>query len=100
MIISEHIITLGCCCGHGEAGKITEWENAYGKWKGHGEPPHALIDAKSVEKAKELGYRPYPYYYADGEHHDVWQMQLKTGCLTTVDVKQWQANMDKLVEYV
>jgi hypothetical protein len=38
---------------------------------------------------KELGYCPFPYYYADGEHCGVWQMFLKTGCVTEVDVEDW-----------
>ncbi|PAV30278.1 hypothetical protein CIL05_07360 [Virgibacillus profundi] len=83
------IITLGCCCGHGRAGQLIEWENGFGKWKGYYDPPHALIRAESVVLAKEMGYQPYPYYYADGVHNDVWQMHLKTGCITEEDVKEW-----------
>ncbi|WP_137743336.1 hypothetical protein [Robertmurraya siralis] len=83
------IITLGCCCGHGKAGEITEYVNAFGKWKEHHSPPHALIDSTSVETAKIYGYRPFPYYYADGEHNGVWQMFLKTGCITEIDVEVW-----------
>lgn len=79
------IITLGCCCGHGEAGKIVEYENAFGKWKEHGQPPMTLVSEDSVELAKELGYRPFPYYYADGDNNGVWQMYLKTGDVTEGD---------------
>ncbi|WP_110930946.1 hypothetical protein [Paenibacillus bouchesdurhonensis] len=84
------VITLGCCCGHGQAGKIIEWTNEVGKWKGYESPPHALVDQKSIEKCKELGYRPFPYYYADGSQNGVWQIQLKTGCLTPEDVVMWE----------
>jgi hypothetical protein len=73
------VITLGCCCGHGKAGEITEWVNAFGKWKSHQSPPNTLIDEASVNSAIELGYKPFPYYYADGEQNGVWQMHLKTG---------------------
>jgi hypothetical protein len=83
------VITLSCCCSHGLAGQITEWENGSGKWKGHYEPPHTLIDRESVELVKKQGYSPYPYYYADGEHHNVWQLVLKTGCLTKEDCIAW-----------
>lgn len=75
------VITLGSCCGHGKAGQIAEWENGFGKWKSRYEPPHVLIDENSVELAISLGYRPFPYY-ADGEYKGVWQMYLKTGCIT------------------
>jgi hypothetical protein len=85
----QGILTLGCCCGHGKAGQIVEWENAFGKWKGHEYPAHTLIHEGSLSRAKELGYIPYPYYYADGEQNEVWQMQLKTGCITEQDCIQW-----------
>ncbi|GIQ63688.1 hypothetical protein PACILC2_22560 [Paenibacillus cisolokensis] len=74
--------TLGCCCSHFNAGKIVEYSNGFGRWKEHTPPPSALIDEKSVDLAKELGYVPFPYYYADGEYRGVWQMQLKTGDIT------------------
>lgn len=83
------VVTLGCCCGHGRAGTIVEWENVYGKWKGYADPPKALIRKDSADLARKLGYRPYPYYYADGESCDVMQMELKTGCLTEDDVEEW-----------
>lgn len=89
LLNDQGIITLGCCCGHGLAGQITKWENAFGKWKGHHELPHVLIDEKSVEDAKKLGYRPFPYYYANGEQNSVWQMYLKTGCVTRGDCLEW-----------
>ena len=85
----EGVVTLGCCCSHGKAGQIVEWENAYGKWKGRHEPPNVLIKQESCDIAKRLGYRPYPYYYADGQSDGVWQMQLKTGCMTEEEVEQW-----------
>ncbi|MEK5089065.1 hypothetical protein MKY98_19370 [Paenibacillus sp. FSL M8-0228] len=84
------VITLSCCCGHGEAGQITEWENGFGKWRSHKQPPAALIDQQSVGLAKVLGYRPYPYYYADGEQNGVWQIHMKTGCLTEADCAEWE----------
>jgi hypothetical protein len=89
LLNDQGIVTLGCCCGHGQAGKIVEWENTYGKWKGHHEPPHVLIKEESVRIAMELGYRPFPYYYADGRNKGVWQMYLKTGCMTEADCREW-----------
>ncbi|MGG1531397.1 hypothetical protein [Brevibacillus agri] len=83
------VVTLGCCCGHGKAGEIVEWENEFGRWKGYGTPPITLIREESVFVARELGYTPYPYFYSDGKHDNVWQMQLKTGCLTIDDLKRW-----------
>jgi hypothetical protein len=90
---NKGIVTLGCCCGHGEAGKVTEWENKYGKWLGHVDPPNALIRGESVELAKQFGYRPFPYQYSDGSHDNVWQMQLKTGCITLDDTIIWHEKM-------
>lgn len=58
---------MACCCGHGKAGQIKEWENDFGKWKVHCLPPYTLLDYVSVKLARELGYRPYPYYYSNGE---------------------------------
>jgi hypothetical protein len=86
---NKGVITLGCCCGHGKAGKVIEYSNGFDKWKEHGEPPHVLIDEASVSLTKGLGYRPYPYYYADGEYHGVWQMHLKTGCMTEDECTDW-----------
>lgn len=83
------IITLGCCCGHGAAGKIIEYENEFGKWRKHGEPPSVLISETSVELSKTLGYRPYPYLYDNDEYKGVWQMHLKSGCLTEDDCREW-----------
>jgi hypothetical protein len=94
----QGIFTLGCCCGHGQAGKIVEWENAYGKWKGHEEPPHVLIDEKSADSAKILGYRPYPYYYADGKFYGVLQMYLKSGCITMDDVEDWHKENENEIQ--
>ncbi|SEP57226.1 hypothetical protein SAMN05216232_0199 [Virgibacillus subterraneus] len=89
MLNEESVITLGCCCGHGKAGQIVEWENAYGKWKGHADPPITLIKEESVKAAMNLGYQPYPYYYADGENNGVWQMHLQSGCITKLDCENW-----------
>jgi hypothetical protein len=86
------VITLGCCCGHGRAGQIVEWENNAGKWKSYAEPSHALIRKDSIEIVERIGYRPFPYLYADGENHNVWQMFLKTGCLTMEEVNRWHQN--------
>jgi hypothetical protein len=83
------VITLGCCCGHGKAGQPYVIENGFGVWKGYYDPPATLIREESVELAKQLGYRPFPYYYADGEFNGVWQMYLKTGCMTEDDVEEW-----------
>lgn len=87
---NQGVITLGCCCGHGLAGQISEWENSFGKWKGHHEPPNTLLEKDSVDLARKLGYTPYPYYYADGKNNNVWQMNLKTGCITMQDCKEWK----------
>ena len=89
------ILTLSCCCGHGKAGQIEEWENGFGKWKSRGEAPHILIEEQSIQEAKDMGYRPFPYYYADGEFNGVWQMHLKTGCLTEVDCEEWQEKEER-----
>lgn len=88
------IVTLGCCCGHGTAGQIMHWENGFGKWRGHREPPHALIDKNSIGLANDMGYRPFPYYYADGSHEGVWQVYLKTGCMTHEDCQRWHVAHD------
>lgn len=82
----QGIVTLGCCCGHGRAGEPVEWENGFGKWQGEVAPPHVLINEASVESATQLGYRPFKYYYADGEHTGVYQMYLKTGDLELEEV--------------
>jgi hypothetical protein len=87
---NKGVITLGCCCGHGEAGQIAEWTNGYGTWKSYNLPPHTLICQKSVSLARDLGYSPFPYYYANGEKNVVWQMQLKTGCVTYSDCENWE----------
>ncbi|CDQ41887.1 hypothetical protein [Virgibacillus salexigens] len=89
MINRHGVVTLACCCGHGKAGQIVEYENAFGKWKEHAQPPTGLIREESVKIAKALGYIPYPYYYADGFSGGVWQMQLKTGCITEDDVNKY-----------
>lgn len=89
MLNNYGIITLGCCCGHGKAGQITEYKNGFGVWKSSEFPPHVLIENHSYELAKQLEYRPYPYYYADGTENGVLVMQLKSGCLTELDCKEW-----------
>lgn len=83
------VVTLGSCCGHGQAGKITEWENGNGSWKGYINPPHTLIQESSRDLAIQLGYRPFPYYYANGEYSGILQMFLKTGCLTPEECDKW-----------
>lgn len=83
------VITLGCCCGHGKAGQITEYKNGFGVWRTNEYPPHVLINKQSYELAKKLEYRPYPYYYADGTCNEVLLMHLKSGCLTELDCKEW-----------
>lgn len=83
------IITLSSCCGHGKAGEICEYENGFGRWKTYIDPPHVLIDCRSVNKSKKLGYIPIPYYYADGNHNEVWKIYLKTGCITLEDCEKW-----------
>lgn len=83
------VVTLGCCCGHGKAGEIVEWENGFGRWKGYRTPPNALIREESVVVVREMGYNPFPYFYPDGYHENMWQMQLKTGCITIDEVKRW-----------
>ncbi|MGE7806106.1 hypothetical protein [Lysinibacillus sp. NPDC096215] len=89
MLNDKGINTLGSCCGHGKAGQIVEYTNGFGKWKSYEHPPHVLIDKQSRELALILGYRPYPYFYADGTDNDVLMMPLKSGCLTEVDCKEW-----------
>lgn len=81
--------TTSCCCGHGLAGRVVEWDNAFGKWKGYHNPPHVLIKSNSVDLAKEFGYSPYPYFDANNNNTDTWQMVLKTGCLTEDDCLEW-----------
>lgn len=81
--------TIACCCGHGETGVPQEYENGFGKWKETGTPPHALITGESVKKANFLGYRAYPYYYADGEFNNTWIIYLKSGCITREDCENW-----------
>jgi hypothetical protein len=83
------IVTLGSCCGHGRAGEIIEWENGFGKWRGYVDPPHALIRESSKDLAVQLGYRPFPYYYADGKYYGVMKMYLKTGCITSTECDEW-----------
>ncbi|MFD2637705.1 hypothetical protein [Piscibacillus salipiscarius] len=95
---NQGVITLGCCCGHGKAGQIVEYENKFGKWKTHHDPPITLIKEKSVELAINLGYKPYPYFYADGENGGVWQMQLKTGCITMQECEEWHRDNITLSE--
>jgi hypothetical protein len=88
-LIDQGMETLSCCCSHGLAGQISEWENGFGKWKDNRNPAHVLIDGESVQLARTLGYSPYPFYYADGDSFDTWQMHLRTGCVTPEDVEQW-----------
>lgn len=78
----EGVETVGSCCGHGQAGKVIHHENGYGEWKEYGQPPIALIKNQGKARAIQLGYRPYPFYYADGVQSALLQVPLKTGCLT------------------
>jgi len=89
MLNDKGINTLGSCCGHGKAGQISDYTNAFGNWKSHEYPPHVLIDEMSSEFARSLGYRPYPYIYADGVDDGVLIMYLKSGCLTEDDCEEW-----------
>ncbi|SFL39181.1 hypothetical protein SAMN04487943_101316 [Gracilibacillus orientalis] len=89
LLNKNRIITLGCCCGHGKAGQIVEYKNAFGNWKTYHSPPITLIKEESVEKSKKAGYKPYPYHYVDGKQNGVWQMQLKTGCVTFQECEEW-----------
>lgn len=89
LLNDKGVITLGCCCGHGKAGQIVEYQNAFGDWKTHNDAPMTLLKGESVKLSKNLGYKPYPYYYADGEQNGVWQMQLKTGCVTLQECEEW-----------
>lgn len=91
----EGIITLGCCCSHGKAGQITEYENEFGRWKVPENPPHVLISEESAELARAMGYIPYPYHYSDGTTNGVWQMNLKSGCLTEKECEEWH-HLNKL----
>lgn len=83
------VVTLGCCCGHGKAGQNVEWANGYGTWKAKSDPPIALISEESVGILRKMGYTPFPYYYADDVSDGVWQMPLKTGCITEQDCEEW-----------
>lgn len=84
------IITLGCCCGHGVAGEIKTIDNGgIYKWRERVAPPHTLIKKESVQSARELDYLPFPYRYLKDDYDGVWQIQLKTGCITEDDVEVW-----------
>jgi hypothetical protein len=91
MLNDKGVVTLGCCCGHGKAGQIEVYKNKSGKWKEQISPPITLLDYQSVDLARTLGYKPFPYFYADGESNYVWQMHLKSGCFTEVDCKEWHS---------
>lgn len=84
------VITISSCCGHGLAGKISEWENEFGSWRGRHDPPHVLIDERSAGMARSLGYRPFPYIFADGNSNGTWKMYLMTGCVTIEDCDVWK----------
>lgn len=89
MLNSKGVRTIGSCCGHGKAGQVVEYTNGFGFWKTYEYPPHVLIEKESDMLARKLGYSPYPYYYADGTHHNVLMMPLKSGCLTESDCVKW-----------
>ncbi|QED46883.1 hypothetical protein [Cytobacillus dafuensis] len=84
------IVTLNSCCGHGNAGHPVVIENSVGKWKEYQSPPIVLIDKESVGLAKELNYKPFPY---NGTLNNglVWQMFLKSGCVTIEDCREWHS---------
>ncbi|WP_041225790.1 MULTISPECIES: hypothetical protein [unclassified Dehalobacter] len=83
------VLTLGCCCGHGKAGQIQIYQNESGSWKEIISPPIALIDEQSIYLAKKLEYIPFPFYYANGQKCNIWQMHLKSGCITEKDCREW-----------
>lgn len=90
MLNSIGIQTLGCCCSHGEAGQVLEYEDTVGeKWREFQLPAHVLLKKESYQEMKELDYVVYPYYYADGESHDVYIAILKSGCNTLEECKLW-----------
>lgn len=89
LLNDEGVVTLNSCCGHGRAGQIVEVRNKYGTWKEYESPPLVLIDKHSVKKAKQLGYIPYPYAMLNSDTIGIWQMQLKSGCVTEDDCKEW-----------
>lgn len=84
----NEIKTIGCCCSHGRAVQIVEYKNGFGDWKAREYSPHALIVQESVNLARQLGYKPYPCFYADGTNNGVSIMYLKSGCLTERDCKE------------
>lgn len=84
--------TLGCCCSHGEAGRIVEYENINGKWKETTPPAHVLLKKESAKLIAFLGYVVYPFYYVDGEHYDVCIAILKTGCNTEEECRRWHSD--------
>lgn len=84
------VVTLGCCCGHGQTGQVCEWENIHGKFRERYLPPHVLIKRDSVELINSLGYRAYPYYHDDGEDYNDWLVYLKTGCITEDECKEFE----------
>lgn len=85
--------TLGCCCSHGEAGKIEECENSFGVWKETTLPANVLFKKESLYLMDLLEYISYPYYGADGTDNDIYVAILKTGCSTKEKCKEWHDNM-------
>ncbi|WP_121605408.1 hypothetical protein [Virgibacillus sp. Bac332] len=97
----QGIITLGCCCGHGKSGQVVTIDNGVrNKWREQVQPPHTLLKEESVDLARNLGYSPYPYHYVDNGYQGVWQMQLKTGCITEDDVNRFHEVLSHLLEGV
>jgi len=88
------VITLGCCCGHGQAGKVLGYGDKDKNFNEYQNPPITLIDENCIEFVKTLGYKPYPYYYLDGEFKGTWQMQLKSGCITKKECMEWHQQND------
>jgi len=66
------IITLGCCCGHGE------------------HAPVVLVNEKSIKSMLTLGY-DYDMLieYSNVDISGVHQFKLNTGCKTSDEINKW-----------
>lgn len=62
-------------------------DSVHGKVKRH--LPHTLISEASKDLAIQLGYKPIPYYFADGEYNGSMTIYLKSGCVTMDDCRIW-----------
>jgi len=83
------IMTVGCCCSHGEAGEIEKYSNGFGEWKERKMPAHVLFKEESLSTMTTLQYVCHPYYEADGTYLGLYIGYLKTGCNTIDECKQW-----------